>query len=156
MKPHSATKDKLSLLGWIILTFAAPAAAALTPPGPWYQGLHKPAWNPPAWLFAPVWTCLYLGMAVAAWLVWRKGGPRSALGLYLVQLALNAAWTPVFFGAHQLGAGLAVILALWVAIALTLRAFWRVSRPAGLLLAPYLAWVSFATCLNFALWRLNP
>jgi tryptophan-rich sensory protein len=81
--------------------------------------------------------------------------PGHALRLYIVQLALNAAWTPVFFGAHQLGAALLVILALWLAILLTLRAFWRISKPAGLLFVPYLAWVSFASFLNFTLWRMN-
>lgn len=124
-------------------------------PGAWYASLAKPEWNPPSWIFGPVWSVLYLSMAVAAWLVWRKGGQGHALRLYIVQLALNAAWTPVFFGAHQLGAALLVILALWLAILLTLRAFWRISMPAGLLFVPYLAWVSFASFLNFTLWRMN-
>lgn len=144
-----------ALLGWIVLTFLAPVAGAFTPPGAWYQTLNKPSWNPPPWIFGPAWTLLYLGMAVAAWLVWRRGGHGHALRLYLVQLALNAAWTPVFFGAHQLGAAFIVIVCLWVAILLTLRAFWTASRPAGLLFVPYLAWVSFASVLNFTLWKLN-
>ncbi|MFM2169607.1 MAG: hypothetical protein RIS79_3978 [Verrucomicrobiota bacterium] len=138
-----------------MLTFLAPLAGAFTPPGAWYQTLNKPSWNPPNEIFGPVWTLLYLGMAVAAWLVWKRGGQGQALRLYVVQLALNAAWTPVFFGAHQLGAAFIVIVCMWFAIFLTLRAFWAVSQPAGLLLVPYLAWVSFASVLNFTLWRLN-
>ena len=155
MKPRSTFQQALVLLGFIVLTFLAPLAGAFTPPGAWYQTLNKPSWNPPPWIFGPVWTLLYLGMAVAAWLVWKRGGQGQALRLYLVQLALNAAWTPVFFGAHQLGAAFIVIVCMWVAIFLTQRAFQAVSRPAGLLLVPYLAWVSFASVLNFTLWRLN-
>jgi len=155
MKPRSTFQQALVLLGFIVLTFLAPAAGAFSPPGAWYQTLNKPSWNPPPWIFGPVWTLLYLGMAVAAWLVWRRGGQGHALRLYVVQLALNAAWTPVFFGAHQLGAAFIVIVCMWIAIFLTQRAFQAVSRPAGLLLVPYLAWVSFASVLNFTLWRLN-
>ena len=155
MKPRSTFQQALVLLGFIVLTFLAPLAGAFTPPGAWYQTLNKPSWNPPPWIFGPVWTLLYLGMAVAAWLVWKRGGQGQALRLYLVQLALNAAWTPVFFGAHQLGAAFIVIVCMWIAIFLTQRAFQAVSRPAGLLLLPYLAWVSFASVLNFTLWRLN-
>jgi benzodiazapine receptor len=155
MKPRSTFQQALVLLGFIVLTFLAPVAGAFTPPGAWYQTLNKPSWNPPPWIFGPVWTLLYLGMAVAAWLVWKRGGQGQALRLYVVQLALNAAWTPVFFGAHQLGAAFIVIVCMWIAIFLTQRAFQAVSRPAGLLFVPYLAWVSFASVLNFTLWRLN-
>jgi benzodiazapine receptor len=148
-----------ALFGWIVITFLAPAAGAFSPPGGWYQTLDKPSWNPPPWIFGPVWTFLYLAMAVAAWLVWKRGGwtaQKGPLSLYLVQLALNAVWTPVFFGAHRIGAALAVIFALWIAIALTGFAFGKVHRASGWLLVPYIAWVSFATFLNFTLWRLNP
>ena len=155
MKPRSTFQQALVLLGFIVLTFLAPLAGAFMPPGAWYQTLNKPSWNPPNEIFGPVWTLLYLGMAVAAWLVWKRGGQGHALRLYVVQLALNAAWTPVFFGAHQLGAAFIVIVCMWIAIFLTQRAFQAVSRPAGLLLVPYLAWVSFASVLNFTLWRLN-
>lgn len=137
-------------------TFCAPLAASFSLPGAWYAALNKPAWNPPAWIFGPVWTVLYLLMAVAAWLVWRKDGWRLPMWLYLVQLTINASWSPVFFGAKQPGAAFGVIVALWLAIALTLRAFRHVSRPAGWMMVPYLLWVSFATVLNLALWRLNP
>lgn len=145
----------IALAAFILLTFLAPAAGAFTPPGEWYQSLAKPTWNPPSWLFGPVWTALYLMMATAAWTVWRRVGWSREMMLYIVQLALNAAWTPLFFGAHQIGAALLVIISLWIAIFITQRAFGAVSRPAGLLLIPYLAWVSFATVLNFTLWRLN-
>lgn len=127
-------------------------------PGEWYATLRKPSWNPPAWVFGPVWTALYTMMAVAAWLVWRRGGwaaQRRPLALFLVQLALNAGWTPLFFGLKSPGLALAEIGLLWLAIVGTLIAFARVSRAAAWLLAPYLAWVSFAAALNFALWRLN-
>jgi len=149
----------LALLGFILITFAAPVFGAFAPPGEWYVALSKPSWNPPPWIFGPAWTLLYTLMAVAAWRVWQQGGfakQKRPLGLYFIQLALNAAWTPVFFGAHQIGAALMVILALWIAILLTLVSFMRVNKMAGILFIPYLAWVSFATALNFMLWRLNP
>jgi len=125
-------------------------------PDQWYAALNKPAWNPPPWIFGPVWSLLYVMMAVAAWLVWRQVGWKRALVLYLIQLALNAAWTPIFFGAHQMGWALLEIIALWLAILLTLRSFLPISKPAAWLLTPYLAWVTFAAFLNFTLWRMNP
>lgn len=148
----------LALAGWLLLCFAAASMGALFMPGEWYASLRKPSWNPPGWLFGPVWSALYTMMAVAAWLVWRQGrfaAQRRPLGLFLAQLALNALWTPLFFGLHQPGVAFAEILLLWLAIAWTLAAFWRVHRVAAWLLAPYLAWVSFAALLNFTLWRLN-
>lgn len=126
---------------------------------PWYQSLEQPAFAPPSWVFGPVWTALYLMMGIAAFLVWRqgleRGAVRRALGLFVAQLLLNAAWTPVFFGAHRLGLALGVLLALWVLIVLTLRSFAPLSRVAAWLLTPYLAWVSFAGVLNAAYWWLN-
>lgn len=157
--PPSAGRRWLGLGGFLALSFGAAGLGAPFIPGDWYAALAKPAWNPPSWIFGPVWTLLYVLMAVAAWLVWRAGaGPqrRRALALYGVQLALNAAWTPLFFGLHLLGAALAEILVLWVAIAATMVAFARVSRVAAWLLAPYLAWVGFAAVLTFTIWRLNP
>lgn len=137
------------------MTFCAPAIGVLSMPGAWYASLNKPVWNPPAWIFGPVWTCLYLLMAVAAWLVWKRGGWKFAVWLYLVQLILNAAWTPIFFGAHETGWAMAEITVLWIFILMTMVAFLGVSRVAGLMLVPYLLWVSFATFLNFTLWRMN-
>jgi len=125
-------------------------------PGDWYAALHKPSWNPPPWIFGPAWTLLYTLMAVAAWMVWRKVGFARPLGLYFIQLALNASWTPVFFGAHALGWALLVIIAMWIAILATLLSFRIVSPLAGWLMVPYQLWVTFATALNFTLWQLNP
>lgn len=127
-------------------------------PGEWYATLKKPSWNPPGWIFGPVWSALYTMMAVAAWLVWQRGGfvaQRRPLALFLAQLGLNALWTPLFFGLHRPGLAFAEILLLWVAIAATLAAFRRVNQATVWLLAPYLLWVSFAAVLNFELWRLN-
>lgn len=124
----------------------------------WYAGLEKPSWTPPDRAFGPVWTVLYVMMAVAAWLVWKRtglAGGRLPLGLFALQLALNAAWTPVFFGLKLPGAAFAVIVALWFAVGATTAAFWCQSLPAGALMVPYWAWVGFAMALNFAVWRLN-
>lgn len=143
------------LLLFLALTFAAAFVGSQFGPGPWFEALQKPAWNPPSWVFAPVWTVLYAMMAVAAWLVWRAGA-RRALLVWLVQLALNAAWSWLFFGLERPDLAFVDIVVLWIAIALTLAAFARVSRFAALLLAPYLAWVTFATVLNGAIWHLNP
>jgi translocator protein len=154
----SRLKSALLLAGWLGLCFGAAAFGGFFGPGEWYATLKKPAWNPPGWVFGPVWTALYTMMAVAAWLVWQHGGfanQRRPLTLFLVQLALNAAWTPLFFGLHLPGLAFAEILLLWLAIAATVTSFRGVSRPATWLLAPYLAWVTFAAALNFALWRLN-
>jgi tryptophan-rich sensory protein len=126
--------------------------------GDWYAALEKPPWNPPSWVFGPVWTVLYAMMAVAAWLVWRQGGwkaARLALGLFAVQLALNAGWSAVFFGARMPGLAFAELVALWLAILATTAAFFRKSVAAGVLMLPYAAWTTFAGVLNFTLWRLN-
>lgn len=155
----SRSRAVLGLCGWLLACFAAASLGALFMPGEWYATLRKPAWNPPGWLFGPVWSALYTMMAVAAWQVWKRGGfvaQRRPLTLFLAQLVLNAAWTPLFFGLHRPGLAFAEILLLWLAIAATLVAFWPVSRTAAGLLAPYLAWVSFAAVLNGTLWRLNP
>ena len=144
---------------WVCLSFAPPLTGLVAPPGEWYAGLAKPSWTPPNWLFGPVWTALYLMMGTAAWLVWRKGGwsaARGALICFLVQLGLNAAWTPLFFGAHAMAAALVCIVALWVAVLVTILAFRRHHRIATLLLVPYLLWLTLATALNYELWRLNP
>jgi tryptophan-rich sensory protein len=156
--PVRPTRLALALAGWVLLCFAAAAFGGLFPPGEWYASLKKPSWNPPGWVFGPVWTALYAMMAVAAWLVWKRGGwaaQRRLLMLFLAQLILNAAWTPLFFGLHRPGLAFAEIVLLWLAIAATLAAFRPVNRVAAWLLAPYLAWVSFAAGLNFTLWRLN-
>ncbi len=155
---HFFFRSWLALVSWLALSFGAAAMGGLFMPGEWYASLKKPAWNPPGWVFGPVWTALYTMMAVSAWLVWRRGGwaaQRRPLMLFLLQLVLNAAWTPLFFGLHWPGLAFAGIVLLWLAIAATLVAFRPASRTAAWLLAPYLAWVGFAAVLNFTLWRLN-
>jgi tryptophan-rich sensory protein len=147
-----------ALTGWLVLCFGAAAFGGFFGPGEWYAKLRKPSWNPPNWIFGPVWTTLYIMMAVAAWRVWwldGNGGRRKALVFFLVQLCLNAAWTPLFFGLKQPALAFANIVLLWIAIGATAVAFLRMDRAAGWLMVPYLAWVSFAAVLNAALWRLN-
>jgi tryptophan-rich sensory protein len=125
----------------------------------WYPTVKKPSYNPPSWVFAPVWITLYTVMGIAAFLVWRKRETqrfaRLGIALFGVQLVLNSLWTGAFFGLRSPGAGLAVISALWLALVGTLAAFAAVSTGAGLLLVPYLLWVSFAAVLNFSIFRLN-
>ncbi len=125
----------------------------------WYKGLVKPSFNPPTWLFGPAWTVLYLMMAVAAWLVWKQGlgvsGVKLALAVFLVQLALNCLWSIFFFGLRSPLAGLVDIAVLWLAILATNVLFFRVSVAAGVLLLPYIGWVTFAAILNAAILRLN-
>lgn len=144
---------------WLTLAFGAAALGGLFPPGDWYAGLQKPAWNPPNWIFGPVWTLLYAAMAVAAWLVWQRHetiGRVRALRWYLFQLAVNAIWSPVFFGWQRLDVAFGVIVLLWISIVMTMMAFYRINRLAGWLFMPYLGWVSFAAVLNYTLWQLNP
>lgn len=151
----------IALLSWIALCLAVGFVsgrwtAAEIPA--WYRTLHRPAIAPPNWIFAPVWTALYLLMAVAAWLVWQSApSPLRTLGLFLflLQLALNFAWSLIFFRFHAIGAAFVEVLALWVAIGASILVFARVSPPAAWLLAPYLAWVTFASILNALFWRLN-
>lgn len=151
----------LGLAGWVVLCLGVAAVSGLaTVEGTrgWYPTIAKPTWTPPSWLFGPVWTVLYAAMGVAAWRVWRIGGfrpVRTALGLFLAQLAVNGLWSPVFFAWHRLGLAVIVIGLLWLGIVATIVAFRRHDRVAALLLAPYLAWVSFASALTIAIWRLN-
>ncbi|MGB3938036.1 MAG: TspO/MBR family protein [Burkholderiales bacterium] len=157
---RSTVRDLAALAGFVLLCLAVGAAGGLataTSVDTWYPTLAKPAFNPPNWVFGPVWTTLYLLMALAAWRVWRSGaaGARLALGAWALQLALNLCWSLVFFGLQQIGAALAEILVLLAAILLTAFLSWRIDRLAGALYVPYLAWVAFATVLNAALWRLN-
>jgi tryptophan-rich sensory protein len=152
------TRSLLGLAGWLAVSFAAAAIGSRFMPGAWYASLVKPAWNPPAVVFAPVWTALYTMMGVAAWLVWRRAGFAGAglaLGLFLAQLALNALWSYLFFGAHRPDLAFYEIGVLWLAILGVMLLFWRVDARAGALLVPYLVWVGFASFLNFTLWRLN-
>ena len=159
MHPPSALRGAAALAVASVACFAVAGAGAwLTSRGlvDWYPALRKPPFNPPDYVFGPVWTALYAMMAVAAWLVWRKAGTGYPLGLFALQLALNLAWTALFFGLRLPGLAFAEILVLWASIAATVVSFWRVSVPAGALLVPYLLWVGFAAVLNLAIWRLNP
>lgn len=143
---------------WILLSFCPSLTTFWARPDAWYAALAKPAWNPPNWVFGPVWTTLYVLMGTAAWLVWRQGGfaaQRTALLLFMAQLVLNALWTPLFFGLHSPGLALAEIIVLLVAVSATIHSFRRVSPLAAALLVPYLAWGCFATALTFTLWRMN-
>jgi translocator protein len=156
--PDRPVRRWLGLVGWLLLTFGASATAAFVSTDGWYAELAKPTWNPPGWIFGPVWTTLYLMMAVAAWRVWLRGGwaqQKMALGLFLLQWALNALWTPLFFGLHQPGWALLEILLLLAVLLATIRAFWSADRIASALLFPYAAWVAFASVLNGAIWWLN-
>ena len=137
---------------------AAGLGSLMTTPAlrPWYASLRKPNWSPPNWLFAPVWTILYVSMAVAAWLVWRMVGLASlSMRVFLVQLLLNISWSAVFFKFRSPGPAFAEIVLLWLAILATFIEFWRVIPAAGWLLFPYLIWVAFAAALNFSIWQLN-
>jgi tryptophan-rich sensory protein len=125
----------------------------------WYGGINKPSWTPPSFVFGPVWSALYLMMGVAVWLVWRQtgfSGAPVAILLFGLQLVLNAAWSWLFFGLRRFDLGFAEIVVLWTVILATVIAFWRHDARAALLLLPYLAWVSYASALNLAIWRLNP
>jgi tryptophan-rich sensory protein len=151
----------LALVGFVAACFgAALVGSAFTAPSipEWYESLIKPFFTPPSWLFGPVWTTLYLAMAFAGWLVWRGGSTSTTalpLALFGGQLVLNALWSVLFFGLRSPGVALAEILVLWAAILATLLLFLRISQVAGWLLAPYLAWATFAALLNFEIWRLN-
>ncbi len=148
----------LGAVGWFALTFSAAFVASRFPADEWFEALAKPAWNPPNWLFGPVWALLYTLMAVSVWLVWRDQGFRRAalpLGLFILQLILNAAWSWIFFGRHEIGLAFVEIVLVGIAVLATTIAFWRLKPLSGALLLPYLAWVSFASVLNFTIWRLN-
>jgi translocator protein len=157
----STSRQFFGLLGWLLLSFAAAAAGgvASADAGAFYTQLVRPDWAPPGWLFAPVWTVLYVLMGIAAWLVWRIHGlkeGRTALVLFIVQLAANALWTWVFFAWRQGALASAEIVVLWILIVVTIGSFRRLNTVAAVLLLPYLAWVTFAAALTFSTWRLNP
>lgn len=149
-------RSLLPLVVFILLVVAAGAFGAQFIPGPWYAALEKPPLNPPSWIFGPVWTLLYLAIAVAGWLVWKAPGDRRLpLTLWGAQLLLNAAWSALFFGYHWMGIALVEIGMLLACVAATMVSFHRVRPLAGWLLVPYLLWVSFASYLNAGLWYLN-
>jgi tryptophan-rich sensory protein len=160
MTNHPISKQVLGSFGWLSICFAAAAlgAFASAQAGAFYKSLVRPLWAPPGWLFGPVWTVLYILMAISAWLVWREFGIREAgpaLPLFIFQLAVNVLWTWLFFVWHLGAMAFAEILFLWVLVTATVIMFWPRNRVAALLLIPYLAWVSFASVLTWAVWRSN-
>lgn len=159
--PLSKFQDVLGLFGWLLFVFAAAAVGgfASASASDFYRELVRPSWAPPGWLFAPVWSVLYALMGISAWLVWRAqgfAGARGALTLFVVQLAINALWTWLFFVWRQGAVAFGEILLLCLLIVSNIILFRRASKLAALLLVPYVAWVAFACVLTFATWRLNP
>ena len=155
----NSTRVFLGLVAWTGLCLGAGLIGSVFTTrsvGSWYLALNKPAWTPPSGVFGPVWTALYLMMGVAAWLVWRRARLVTLpIALIAVQLVLTIAWSAAFFGMRQPGWAFVDIVALWVAVFVTMIAFYRVSPTAGLLITPYLAWITFASALNLAIWRMN-
>ncbi len=162
----SRNQQIIGLFAWLLLSVvtASIGGAASIQAAPYYAELIRPEWAPPAWLFGPVWTVLYALMAIAAWLVWRIDGfgasgvgrARVALLIFIAQLIANAIWSWLFFYWRDSALAFVDIVLLWLLIAATLVMFWRITPAAGVLLVPYLLWVSFAAALNYSLWQLNP
>lgn len=153
-----ALRNVAALAGWIALSMSAGLIGSQFMPGQWYADLSKPAWNPPAWVFAPVWTTLYVAMGVAAWMVWRRRAWRNvtpALVVFVAQLLLNALWSYIFFGLHRMALASAEIVALLALVVVCAVMFARARAWAGLLLVPYALWVAFASVLTITLWRMN-
>lgn len=161
MRALSTRRQIYGLLFWLGICYIAAAIGAIASvnAASFYTQLTQPGWAPPAWVFGPVWMTLYGLMGIAAWLVWREASPeatRRALGLFLVQLALNALWSWLYFVWHLGAISFFGVALLWVLILATLVAFWRIKTLAGALLVPYLLWVSIATALTWNTWQLNP
>jgi translocator protein len=147
---------RLALIVFLVLVVGGGLAIGyLTAPGEWYARLAKPAFNPPGWVFGPVWTVLYVLIAVVGWRVWQRDRDGWPMKLWWTQLAANFLWSPVFFAAHQIGLALLVILLLLAAILAFVASAWRQDRVAAWLFVPYAAWVAFASVLNGSIWMLN-
>jgi tryptophan-rich sensory protein len=153
--PHSPKLALIGFVGLCLLVGSTGGAFTARSVQTWYAVLHQPIGTPPNWLFAPVWTTLYVMIGVAGWLVWRRRGPARELRLWGWQLAANALWAPVFFGLHSPALAMAVISVMLLLIALTMRRFFRVLPTAGWLMVPYLAWCCYAAYLNAGFWWLN-
>lgn len=152
-------KSAVAILAFVGLCLTIGAVGGFATAGSvntWFAGLAKPSFNPPSFVFGPVWTFLYILIGISGYLAWSAKAPRSSMAIYALQLALNLGWSLVFFGLRRPDLAFIEILALWVSIIANVLAFWKVHRTAALLLLPYLGWVSFAAVLNFAIWRLNP
>jgi len=151
-------RNLLSLAIWLLVCLGAGLVGSRFLPGEWYLSLNKPSWTPPNSVFGPVWTALYIMMGISAWIVWKDRHykrTKASLFLFVFQLVLNSLWTYIFFGLHLPGVAFLEISGLWLVLLATLIGFWRVKNIAGVLLLPYILWVSFAALLNFAIWRLN-
>ena len=170
IESSTSYRGRTSRPNWLLLAasigaaLAAGALGAILSPrlspatGLWYAALTKPAWTPPDRWFGPVWVVLYVLMGTSVWLIWPERYHRSrnsALAAYALQLLLNAAWAPLFFGAWNIGAGLFILVALWLTVAWTIRAFAPVRAAAAFMLVPYFGWITYAMALNFSVWRLN-
>jgi benzodiazapine receptor len=158
---NPVSRQAAGLVIWFLVVFAAAALGAIASSSAdeFYPALSRPSWAPPGSVFGPVWTVLYALQAIAAWLLWRDRGfdtAKTALTLFLVQLVVNALWSWLFFAWRMGAAAFVDVVVLWVLIVATLVAFWRHHRLAAVLLAPYLAWVTFATFLTYAVWQRNP
>ncbi len=148
-----------SLVAFCVACYGAAMTGGIFRPGAWYRALNKPSWQPPDWLFAPVWMVLYGMIAVSGWFVWREAGwsgAAIALIIFAVQLVLNALWSALFFGLKRMDLALIDVAALWLSVAAMMVTFWPIHQGAALLLIPYLLWVSFAAFLNYTVLRLNP
>ena len=145
----------IALAVFLALCFGAAYLGAMFPPGEWHAALAKPSWNPPNWVFGPVWTVLYIMIAIAGWLVWKSAPTSAAMGFWVAQLVFNAAWSWLFFGLHRMDLAFADIVLVWLAIVAFIIAAWPVSTTAAMLFVPYLIWVSFASALNYSIWNLN-
>lgn len=145
-----------SLVVFIVLVVVAASSGVLFKPGAWYAGLRKPVWTPPNWLFGPVWSVLYVMIAVAGWLVWRADASNPAIWLWGAQLVVNATWSGIFFGMRRMDLAFFDILLLWLLVAAFIVTASAVSTTAALLFVPYLIWVTIAGALNLTVWRMNP
>ena len=146
----------LSLVLFIALTLGGGTLiGASTLPGPWYEALDKPFFNPPNWLFGPAWTVLYILVGIAGWLVWQRDRGGILMKIWLVQLIINFLWSPTFFGAQSIGGGLVIVLAMLVAILTFIALAWGRERLAAWLFVPYAAWVAFASLLNATIFAMN-
>ena len=152
------TQNALGLAGFVIACMAVASSGAVFKPGDWYEGLAKPWWRPPNWLFPIAWTLLYACIAVSGWLVWRAAGfagASTALAVYGIQLLFNAAWSGLFFGMRRIDLAFAELVLLWLSIVATVALFAPISLLAAELLLPYLVWVTFAGALNLSIWQMN-
>jgi benzodiazapine receptor len=145
-----------SLLVFFAIVIVAALSGVLFKPGEWYERLSKPSWTPPNWLFGPVWSALYICIAIAGWLIWRTAPSSGAMWLWVAQLVLNAGWSALFFGLRRMDLAFGEVVLLWLSIAGFILMAYAISPVAAALFLPYLVWVTIAATLNFTVWRMNP